>query len=379
MKIHQLIFTEQNDWKPLRGDRSSSDASLALVFGDRILFETQEFQEGINERFPNASIVFCSTSGEIQDTLVYDSSFSITALELEHTQVKTEVIHISESGNSFEAGQLLASKMLDDELRHVMVFSDGQQVNGTELSRGFNETLPEGVILTGGLAGDGTRFEKTLVGLDQHPSEGNIVAIGFYGERWEVGFGSSGGWIPFGLEHEVTRSDGNILYELDGKPALALYKEFLGDQAHLLPGAALRFPLSITTPTQDRTVVRTILSINEEDQSMVFAGDIPKGSYARFMRASFDELVAGATKAAEESMSKNNLDEAELAICVSCVGRKIVMGQHIEDETEAVREIIGDYPAITGFYSYGELAPPSDSEWCELHNQTMTITLLREV
>ena len=379
MKIHQLSYTEENGWQSLRGHDGSQKSRLVLVFGDRLLFEARPFQHEIEEKFPNASIVYCSTSGEIQDIEVYENSLSITAMDLEHTEIQTTVCNISETGDSYQVGQDLAKYLTKDNLRHVMVFSDGQLVNGTELSRGFNETLPEGVMLTGGLAGDGTRFEKTLIGLDNNLKEGNIVAVGFYGERWAVGFGSSGGWIPFGLERKVTRSEGNVLFELDGQPVLGLYKEFLGDQAHLLPGAALRFPLSITTRHDNRTVVRTILSIDEDEQSMTFAGDVPEGSYARFMRASFDELVTGATQAAENSMSSQDLGEAELAICVSCVGRKIVMGQHIEDETEAIRDVIGEYPAITGFYSYGELAPPTDSAWCELHNQTMTITLLREI
>ena len=218
-----------------------------------------------------------------------------------------------------------------------------------------------------------------MVGLDAIPTEGNIVAVGFYGDRLEVGFGSSGGWVPFGPLRRVTRAQANVLYELDGHSALELYKKYLGDQAEGLPGAALRFPLCITTE-KGRHLVRTILSIDETHQSMIFAGDIPHDSRVRFMRASYEDLVDGAAQAAEESLRTNGgLQDADLAICISCVGRKIVLGQHTEEETEVVRETLGDRPAITGFYSYGELAPMEASQWCELHNQTMTITLMKEV
>jgi len=215
------------------------------------------------------------------------------------------------------------------------------------------------------------------------PTKGNIVAVGFYGDRLEVGFGSSGGWVPFGPLRRVTRSQANVLYELDGHSALELYKKYLGDQAEGLPGAALRFPLSITTE-KGRHLVRTILSIDETHQSMIFAGDIPHDARVRFMRASYEDLVDGAAQAAEESLRTNGgtnggLQDADLAICIRCVGRKIVLGQHTEEETEIVRETLGDRPAITGFYSYGELAPMEASRWCELHNQTMTITLMKEV
>ena len=276
------------------------------------------------------------------------------------------------------AGKVLAERLATDELTLVFVISDGQKVNGSALTKGFNQHLPPGTLLTGGLAGDGNRFEQTLVGLDAPPTEGDIVAVGLYGEHLQVGFGSSGGWAPFGPVRRITRSEENVLYELDGKSALALYKRYLGELADGLPGTAMRFPLCITTEQGDRTLVRTILSIDEDNQSMIFAGDVPIGARARFMRASYEDLVDGAAYAAEHCIRDSNIEDAELAICVSCFGRKMVLGQRTEEETEIVREMLGQRPVITGFYSYGELAPPEAAEWCELHNQTMTITILKE-
>ena len=72
-----------------------------------------------------------------------------------------------------------------------------------------------------------------------------MVAVGLYGEHVKLGHGSKGGWDTFGPERIVTKSDGNVLYELDDKPALALYKEYLGDRAAGLPGSALLFPLAL--------------------------------------------------------------------------------------------------------------------------------------
>jgi hypothetical protein len=220
----------------------------------------------------------------------------------------------------------------------VFVLSDGALVNGTELALGFNEVLPPAVALTGGLAGDGARFEKTLVGLDERPIPGRIVAIGFYGRHLKTAFGSSGGWEPFGPEREVTKSSGNVLYELDGRSALDLYKTYLGPHAAQLPGSALRFPLCVTPPTASNPVVRTILSIDEKAQSMTFAGDVPMGARVRFMRASYEDLIDGAVRAAEQTRT---LAGPQLAVCVSCVGRRIVLGQRVEEETEMVRETLG--------------------------------------
>jgi hypothetical protein len=281
---------------------------------------------------------------------------------------------VSEKCGSRAVGASLAKQLSDPELSHVFALSDGQLVNGGELASGFNENLSDSVRLTGGMAGDGDRFECTLVGLNGPPASGRVVGIGFYGDKIEIGFGCAGGWESFGPERVVTKSVGNILHELDGRSALALYKEYLGDQAAELPGSALRFPLSVLEPGATTPLVRTILSIDEAFGSMIFAGDVAEGARVWLMRASYEDLIGGAEAAAEQTKVK----DPDLAICVSCVGRRIVLGQRTEEETESVRSVLGAKPLITGFYSYGELAPSDGLSACRLHNQTMTITTFKE-
>jgi len=111
---------------------------------------------------------------------------------------------------------------------------------------------------------------------------------------------------------------------------------------------------------------------------MTFAGDIAEGATAQLMKANFDKLIDASVDAAESSSELLDGSNAELAILVSCVGRKLVLGQRIEEEVEEVREVLGNGPAITGFYSYGEVSPIVKSMNCELHNQTMTITTFSE-
>ena len=204
------------------------------------------------------------------------------------------------------------------------------------------------------------------------------MALGLYGDRLKIGYGSQGGWDSFGPERLITRAKGNILYEFDHQSALALYKKYLGDHARGLPAAGLLFPLSVRTPDGTRCVVRTILGINQEDQSMTFAGDVPEGHYARLMKANFDRLIDGSSGAAKTCHDFLGPASPELAILISCVGRKMILRQRIEEEVEVVREILGPRTVLAGFYSYGEIAPPSPSARCELHNQTMTITTLSE-
>ncbi len=375
MKIEQRVFDPATGWGMRDGELASERAQLVFVFGDRDLLEAGTGLDEVGKFYPGARVLAASTSGEIMGTEVSEGRLVATALAFAKTRVVCAAATVSRVSQSHEAGRELARQLHAPDLVHVFVVSDGQLVNGTELARGFNENLPRGVQLSGGLAGDGTRFERTVVGLDERPVPGRIVAVGLGGSALRVGFGSAGGWEAFGPARIVTRAEHNTLYELDGQSALQLYKKYLGDQAAQLPGSALRFPLCVTPAGSDHTVVRTILSIDEKAEAMTFAGDIPAGARVRFMRASYEDLIDGAAQAAEQTRGGT---AAELAICVSCVGRRIVLGQRTEEETESVRAVVGPAAVLTGFYSYGELAPSGSSVACQLHNQTMTITTLRE-
>ncbi|RJQ51925.1 MAG: hypothetical protein C4530_19405, partial [Desulfobacteraceae bacterium] len=187
-----------------------------------------------------------------------------------------------------------------------------------------------------------------------------------------------GGWDPFGPERLVTRSKGNVLYELDGQSALELYKRYLGEHAKELPASGLLFPLNMRTAESDSGVVRTILAVDEADQSMTFAGDVPEGAHVRLMKANFDHLVDGAIGAAQTSYEAIGSRSPELAILISCVGRKFILKQRVEEEVEGVQEVLGADTVLTGFYSYGEICPSAPRANCELHNQTMTITTFAE-
>lgn len=375
MKIEQATFLTDQGWTVVAGGLQGEAAQVVLVFGDRHALEAGHGLAALSSRYPRARIVAASASGEIAGTSVTEDRLVATAVGFTKTRVECASVAVTCNQESYAAGRDLAKKLTKPGLVAVFIVSDGGLVNGTELARGFNENLPEGVSLSGGLAGDGTRFERTVVGLDGPPVKGQIVAIGFYGSALRVSFGSAGGWEPFGPVRTVSRADHNTLFELDGQSALALYKRYLGDQAEHLPGSALRFPLELIRAGADNAVVRTILSIDEQAGTMTFAGDIPTGAKVRFMRASYEELIDGASRAAEQTRG----DAApELVLCVSCVGRRIVLGQRTEEETESVRAVVGDGPVIAGFYSYGELAPGGTSVACQLHNQTMTITALRE-
>jgi len=301
-----------------------------------------------------------------------------TAIHFENTEIMGARIALSGAANSIEAGRMLAQSIKKEGLRHVFVLSDGLSVNGSDLVRGLASDLPEGVTITGGLAGNGDRFEETHVFWDDLPAGNTLAIMGLYGKSLKVGYGSMGGWDPFGPERIITRSNENLLYELDGQYALEIYKKYLGEHAEGLPATGLLFPLSIRTKNGETGIVRTIPAVNEKEKSMTFAGDVPQGAYARFMKANFERLIDGANEAAVRSHEGLSGRSPELAILISCVGRKLVLKQRIEEEVEAISDVLGGSPVLTGFYSYGEISPFMSGAPCTPHNQTMTITTFTE-
>lgn len=379
MKTEQKQWEAAKSWQPAAPSALGARAQLVLLFGDTALLRDENLCGGIRADYPQATLVGCSTAGEICDTRVRDATLSLTAIAFDSTKVSLAKTAIGADGDSHAAGERLARELAQDGLAHVLVFSDGLKVNGTDLALGLREHLPDGVAVTGGLAGDGDRFQHTLVCSGFECAEGDIVALGFYGDRIKVGYGSLGGWDSFGPERLITRASGNVLFELDGQPALELYKKYLGEHAAGLPATALLFPLALRSANNPAGLVRTVLAVDEAAGSMTFAGDMPEGEYARLMKANFDRLIDGAAGAAKAGAAALGSFPAELAVLVSCVGRKLVLKQRIEEEVEAVREVLGPQAALTGFYSYGELCPEGGVRTCELHNQTMTITAFAEV
>lgn len=375
MRATQSLWTTADGWKGEGADR----AHLVLSFGSTGAMTNHELWDALVSRHPGALVIGCSTGGEIHDTDVLDESLSVTAMTFDSTALKAAEAMVDDAGGSYAAGLRIGETLTAPGLRSIFILSDGTKVNGSELIRGVRATAGEKVIVTGGLAGDGARFGTTYVGLNSRPSPGRIAAIGFYGDSIHIGHGSAGGWDVFGPERTITRSEGNVLFELDGKPALDLYKNYLGDAAKDLPGSALLFPLRVWPQGKDsESLTRTIVNVDNERRAMIFAGDVPQGYRARLMRGNFDRLVEGAADAAQQALLANDSNASGVGILVSCIGRKLLLGQRIGEEVEAVRDVFGERMTLAGFYSYGEVSPHVATHCAELHNQTMTVTVFSE-
>lgn len=372
MQVSQCRWNPTTGWPTAPADASS--AQLVLVFADAAHFHEAACYDALRARYPVAHIVGCSSSGSVLGTEISDGDVVVTAVRFERAHVRLATVDLSPEIGPSAAGAKLVADLAAPDLRHVFVLSDGLLVNGSELTDGLNQA---GVSVTGGLAGDGSRFEKTWVMADAPALSGRIAAIGFYGDV-TVGAGCFAGWAEFGAERLVTHSVGNVVYEIDGQPALQLYKKYLGEFAAQLPASGLRFPLSVRPQGEGAPLIRTLLAVDEGAQSLTFAGDVPQGHLCKLMRTDLESLIDNAGMAAEAARGGHGVNATGLCLVVSCVGRRLVMGQLTEEELDIVRTKLGTGAAITGFYSYGELAPTGYVSSCSLHNQTMTMTTLYE-
>ncbi|WP_405398380.1 FIST signal transduction protein [Maribacter sp. Asnod2-G09] len=376
MKIVQGIKKTNESF--VLNDSKQLKEPLVLVFGNRYMLENDQIYAEVSELFPDGHIVFGTTSGEIIDDTVLDGCVVLTAIEFEKSSILVKRNNVVDFKNDDKKlGEGLIAEFPKDNLKHLFVISEGSTVNGSALIEGLEHLKNTSFGLSGGLCGDDDRFERTLASYNENPKEGEIIAIGFYGDTLEITSSNYGGWTTFGPERIITKSVGNLLFELDGKPALDLYKTYLGEKANELPKSALLYPLSVKVTDDAEPLVRTILNIDEAENTMTLAGDVPEGARVQLMMSSVDDIANGAFHAAELAMGGRK-NSPELALLISCIGRKLVMDQRTEEEIEEVKSVIGDNTVISGFYSYGEMAPFSGQDSCKLHNQTMTLTLFSE-
>jgi len=374
MRIERQIYRNAQ-WENIDNGIKSEDIDLVTVFGNTDELEDKHHYAYLKKQYPNASIIGCSSSGNILDNSVSENSIVATAVSFDSANVVLHSVKVDANDDVSEKTKELADKFDKEGLKHIFVLADGLHINGSKIVKTFNQSVE--ISKSGGLAGDGDRFKKTLVISDDNGEEKIIAALGFYGDALTINSGYSAGWSEFGARRTITKSVENVLYEIDGEPALDFYKKYLGEYAAELPNSGLRFPLGIKENDNEPEVIRTLLGIDEEKKTITFAGDIPEGYKARLMKADVVSLIEGASEAAKIVNNDNKKDA--LCLVVSCVGRKIVMNQLIDDELEAVSNILGENVVLAGFYSYGEISPHgSDILNCSLHNQTMTLTLIYE-
>ena len=374
MLIKQLLIRGTNLRKL---EELSFEADLIFVFSSKKFKELSLVLQSLREEQPNAIITGCTTAGQIYRDRVYDNSVSITAIKFEKTKLVRKMIHIPDIGDSYKAGQHLADKFKVKGLQHLVVLSDGLNVNADEFLNGLSHKFSNKVTISGGLAGDGEQFNQTFIIDDQIGLKNTISAIGFYGKNLEVNCSSSHGWQPFGINRTVTKSKNNIIYEIDGKPALEIIKSFLGEEKDNLPASALLVPICMEKFEEDSYHIRSIVGVDKGHQSLIFAGNVVQGSVIRLMKTKSRDLESAAKKAARR-VNEFSKRKPDFALVVGNVGRKMIHKQMTDIEIEAVQNVFGKDTVLTGFYGYGEFMSSFKNGPCLLYNQSLTLTTFKE-
>lgn len=411
MLITQVTLTEPSLSPSQHAILSDTQADLVLLFASPVLLRNTTFIAQLHTLIQQAPrtppLIGCSTAGEIAGTTVYEKSAVITLIRFEQdTQVHIASTALPKMRDSYQAGQTLGSSLQSHTtspslpLSAIWIMAPGLDINGSALINGLADVIGYEVPISGGLAGDDGAFLKTETLSDHGLDSRTVVAVGFYGSRLCFSRGSAGGWRSFGPRRQVTRSQDNVLYELDGQPALEIYRRYLGDYAKDLPASGLLFPFEMLD-ANDGTLgtVRTILAIDAAQGSLILAGNIEEGCYLKLMHAMSDHLIEGAERSVQRALQplsnmswlssqpvsphSQSIDERPatghaLALLVSCVGRKLVMGDQVEEEIEVIADQLPQHVCIAGFYSYGEIGPLANGQQCKLHNQTMTLSILTE-
>jgi len=355
----------------------SDDVDLLLLFGVREILSTRSLLDRLTENFPNAAIAGCSTAGEIHDGTLEEHSLAGVALSFESASSRTEVVkwRAKESGDHEALGRAIAERMGEDDLRCLLLFADGLMVDADDLISGVENGLdrPE-VIVVGGLAGDQLAFGETLV-LDRAGATAEaVVACGVYGAEFELETASSLLSPPSIHSFEVTSADGNLIREIDHRPAVEVFAEVVGCAPEDLPRYLVRFPLKVNDGT-GRQVLRTPHSIHFENQYVYMAGTVQEGP-AEVADFSDPKWI---TQSAHEVGVRVFSGEADFCLVVNCAGRRANLGPMAGHEIDALNRANRGSVPMTGFYGYGEFGEAeAGAGRASLLNHTLTALSIRE-
>lgn len=375
MQLNQYSYNSISGWSKKLDNSLDSKNTLILIFASHDISTTLNPINELIDAFTNSKFMGCSTAGEIIGNSISDDRFVVQIIKFEKSKLQLASVKIANSHKSQGIGKQLIDKIDKEGLKYIFILGTSLHINGSQFIEGISDIDLQDVVITGGFAGDDQLFEKTWVLVDKKPSYDSVSALAIYGEELYVGYGAKDGCNQLGIRREVTHSFENILYALDNQSALELYKYYLGKRADGLPGTGLIFPLGVYI--DGKIKIRTIIGVNEKEDYLVFTGDIPQGATVTLLKSNLDSLVQSAKDAIGFIHFDNKVSSPLLCISVSCIGRKVILGQRIEDEIEAIIDELPKDTEQIGFYSYGEISLNNLGK-CDLYNHTMSLTLLGE-
>ena len=350
-----------------------------------IRYDQQTLLNGIVSVAGGALIIGCTTDGEISTAGL--SLNSVVVLAWASNNIRLHTAQMEQiSKDSHGAGIALAEKFQGLNSPYIQIFSDGLSGNADQIIQGIKTRLGDHIRIAGGTAGDGANFKQTYQYSNERVLSDSLVGVAFEGDlHFATGVGC--GWFPVGLTKEVTKAVGNVVYELDGQPALQVYEKFLGKHARYLPSVGVEYPLGLMGRYGDIEdnnyfLCRAIMAVDPQTGSITFAGDIPQGAKVKMTMGNEADIIGAVEKAAQSALNELQSDnpavKPKAIFLYSCMARRIVLGSKTGKEILAIQKIVGGNVPIIGFYTYGEYAPIDKHGYSYFHNETATITIIGE-
>lgn len=359
--------------------------TFIMLFASPTVYNQEELVTALKSLDPSVVVIGCSTAGEI--TSAGGSLDSSVALM---TIFADQMKFVSGIGNNIKedargAGKELAQSIMgiDGKPRAAIVLPDGLAGNGADIVRGVLDVFGQDFMVAGGSAGDDYLFKQTYEYYGDKVVSGSVVGVGLYG-NFAFGVGVRHGWIPIGSSRIATKSEGNVLYELDGKPAIQIYEENFGKERNLvdktepLARLAITYPLGIPAPNKDGYLIRDPITVDDRG-AITCAAEIPQGSEVSIMIGSTEEAIDAAEDAARKALAQVEGRPIRAAFLFNCIARKKLLMAKKQTEIDRIQGILGKDVPLIGFYTYGEQAPlGGEIITCSFHNETDVIFLLAE-
>ncbi len=348
-----------------------------------ILFASNDYShevilEGIAEAWPGLPLVGGSSDGEISTSLGFcHDSVLLTLLVGEGVTARVGVGRSISQSIESAVDEAMAEANVEDPKLCISVLAPSS--NGSEVVRALNRRLGQGCPILGGLSGDHRESFSKMKEFSGREVLTDSLPLLFLSGDLECSWGVGSGWFPRGEQHVVTRSDGHMVYEIDGKPAIDAYQGHYG----AIPGGSLgEYPLAVYGDPEDseRWTLRAILDSNAEEGSLRFAGEVLEGSSVRFTEVLPEGILAGSTTSLASALENYPGDSPELAMVFSCAARKWVLGTQAQQEIDRLIACADskDFSGlqIAGLYCFGEISPYSDGLLSTFHNETCVSLVL---
>ncbi len=356
----------KNDFKP----------TLAIVFlsikqdwnGVRTILD----QKGI-------TVFGATTAGEFIDGEIGEGGITIMLLDINPAYFR---IHFRETGEhtTYENAKQIGLTGKNSFTNPAFIIASGWlHIDGEKIVEGIIEGFGSEITVFGGMAGDDLAMEGPLVFTNKEGAVNGVLALVIDEDKIEINGIATCGWKPIGTTKTVTKSEGNIVYTIDDKPALDMVMKYLGLDIDLDTGNDVLTNIGAYYPLQlEREnvapVMRTAMWGNKEDRSLICAGTVPQGSKVKFsLPPDFDAIEQVVEECKE--LKNDRQQEADALIMFSCISRHLSFGILMSEEIEQVKQV-WDAPMV-GFFSYGEFGKSKTGKH-EFHNNTCCVVALKE-